>query len=169
MPVIHTQDCRDAGISPSAEVPAPSFSPGRHRPPRAHRGPCRPPRRPGAAATGRARREAAGGTVTPGNALAPADRAADEPEQHRREDQEPGDEELNAESDGHLSELFRDALRRLAEAGHLVPGADPDLEADRLHALFDGLCRHAVTAPERMPPERIREIVRRHLETLVRG
>lgn len=76
---------------------------------------------------------------------------------------------LNAESDRKLGELFRTTLRELAEAGHLAPGADADLEADRLHALFDGVCLHAVTAPGRMPPERVRRIVRHHLSTLIRA
>ncbi|MEU6041617.1 TetR family transcriptional regulator C-terminal domain-containing protein [Actinomadura sp. NPDC047616] len=79
-----------------------------------------------------------------------------------------GARKLNAEGDRYLADLFRATLRDLADAGHLAPGTDVDLEADRLHALFDGLCLHAVTAPDRMPPARVRELYEHHLNTLIR-
>lgn len=51
-----------------------------------------------------------------------------------------GARQLSAEGDRYLADLFRTTLRHLADAGHLAPAADVALEADRLHALFDGLC-----------------------------
>ncbi|MFG2014501.1 TetR family transcriptional regulator C-terminal domain-containing protein [Actinomadura geliboluensis] len=78
-----------------------------------------------------------------------------------------GARQLSAEGDRYLADLFRTTLRHLAEAGHLAPAADVDLEADRLRALFDGLCLQSVTAPDRMPPDRVRAIYEQHLSTLI--
>jgi AcrR family transcriptional regulator len=43
-----------------------------------------------------------------------------------------------------VRELCVGAIQEMAEIGHLAPGADPDLEASRLHALVDGLAVHGL-------------------------
>jgi AcrR family transcriptional regulator len=73
---------------------------------------------------------------------------------------------LNRADRDRLGRLCRDVLDQLSAAGRIAPGLDLDLEAARLHALFDGIAMHAVTEPDRMPPERMRQILRRHLDTL---
>jgi AcrR family transcriptional regulator len=59
---------------------------------------------------------------------------------------------------------LRDGCRALVAA--LAPGGDLELEAARLHALVDGLAVHAATRPDETTPERMREIVRTHVEQL---
>jgi AcrR family transcriptional regulator len=73
---------------------------------------------------------------------------------------------LNRADHDRLGGLCRELLGELAAAGRMNPEADLDLEASRLHALFDGVCLHAVTEPDRMPPDRVRQIMRHHLDTL---
>ncbi|MCP2170344.1 TetR/AcrR family transcriptional regulator [Goodfellowiella coeruleoviolacea] len=73
---------------------------------------------------------------------------------------------FNAASNEWLAEVFRDQLQRLVAAGRVSPAIDLDLEVDRLRVLFDGLALHLVTDAPRMPPERARELIRHHLETL---
>jgi hypothetical protein len=65
-------------------------------------------------------------------------------------------------------------LRAMAAA--VVRAAAPDLddgatevEADRLHALVDGLALHGVLHPEDVTPDRARAALRAHLEQLARG
>lgn len=64
------------------------------------------------------------------------------------------------------------ALRGLCLSAVLELVADPaaeidvELEAERLHALVDGISLHAVMQPESMPPERVRTILARHLDGL---
>lgn len=41
-----------------------------------------------------------------------------------------------------------------------------ELETDRLHALVDGLALHGVLHPGQLPPERVRAVLRAHLEQL---
>ncbi|KAB2350898.1 TetR/AcrR family transcriptional regulator [Actinomadura rudentiformis] len=43
---------------------------------------------------------------------------------------------------------------------------DVDLQAERLHALVDGLAVHAATRPDRNGPERMAALVSRHLDDL---
>jgi AcrR family transcriptional regulator len=43
---------------------------------------------------------------------------------------------------------------------------DVELEADRLHAVLDGLAVHAATRPEVATAERLRSLLARHLDTL---
>ena len=57
----------------------------------------------------------------------------------------------------------RGVCRRAAE---LLGAPNPDLEAERLHALVDGLAQHAIVAPDVTTPARQREIVAAHLESL---
>jgi AcrR family transcriptional regulator len=66
---------------------------------------------------------------------------------------------MHAEMDGAL----RSACTGIAEA---LAVADPDLEGERLHALVDGLCVHAALAGDRLPADRIRAVLDRHLASL---
>lgn len=63
-----------------------------------------------------------------------------------------------------LRSFYVDAVHRLAE----VTGADPDHEAEaiRLHALIDGLAIQGTLYPDRLTPDTMREVVRRHLTSL---
>ncbi|MFI0407674.1 TetR/AcrR family transcriptional regulator [Actinomadura sp. 3N508] len=54
----------------------------------------------------------------------------------------------------------------LALAGSLAPESDRELEADRLHALVDGLAVHAALHPRTTTPERMRAAVQAHLDDL---
>jgi AcrR family transcriptional regulator len=65
--------------------------------------------------------------------------------------------------------LCRSVLEALREAGALRPRLNLSLEAERLHALVDGLSLHVATNPDRVPPARVREILRRHLATLAKA
>lgn len=62
-------------------------------------------------------------------------------------------------------DILRAGCRRwvTAIAGDHV---DVDLEADRLHALLDGLAVHAATRPEVATADRVQEILAMHLDTL---
>jgi AcrR family transcriptional regulator len=58
------------------------------------------------------------------------------------------------------------ALQELGSAGRLRPGLDLELEAERLHGLLDGLALHTAMRPDRMPPQLIRSVLARHLDSL---
>lgn len=58
------------------------------------------------------------------------------------------------------------SLATLAGAGRARSDAAAALQAERLHALVDGLAVHTALRPERMPPGRIVEVVRLHLDAL---
>ncbi|MCP2259250.1 transcriptional regulator, TetR family [Streptoalloteichus tenebrarius] len=62
--------------------------------------------------------------------------------------------------------LCREVLDTMSSAGQISPDVDLDLEASLLQALFDGIAVHAVTDPERMPPARIRQLLKYHLNRL---
>lgn len=66
-----------------------------------------------------------------------------------------------------LRELCTTLLRSLAEDAALDDGLDLRREAERLHALIDGLSLHAAIQPERSTPARVRQVLRHHLETLM--
>jgi len=51
-------------------------------------------------------------------------------------------------------------------AGRIRPGLDDALEAERLHALLDGLALHAAMRPEQMSPQRIVAVLVGHLDSL---
>jgi len=51
-------------------------------------------------------------------------------------------------------------------AADLLGAPQPDLEAERVHALVDGLAHHAIVAPRVTTPERQREILAAHLDTV---
>ncbi|MBO0919426.1 TetR/AcrR family transcriptional regulator [Cellulomonas sp. zg-ZUI222] len=62
-------------------------------------------------------------------------------------------------------DLVRAGCRHWVEA--IAAGrVDVDLEADRLHAVVDGLAVHAAVRPDAVTGERCRAVLRRHLEDL---
>lgn len=79
---------------------------------------------------------------------------------------DPGLRQLNDEVYDGLRHLFGLVLHGLADAQLTRPDLDLDREAQRLHALVDGLAVHAVTRPDRMPAERIKSLLAQHLHEL---
>ena len=71
----------------------------------------------------------------------------------------PLDEERHAE----LHDAQRGACLRAAS---VLGARDPELEAERLHALVDGLAVHAALQPERLEPDRIVALLRRQLASV---
>ncbi|RZQ61235.1 TetR/AcrR family transcriptional regulator [Amycolatopsis suaedae] len=76
--------------------------------------------------------------------------------------------EVNDSSFDGLRELSAMLVTGLAEAGLVPSTVDVEFEADRLHALLDGLAVHGVTRPERMTAERMTAVITRHLDELCR-
>jgi hypothetical protein len=66
-----------------------------------------------------------------------------------------------------LRELCVSLLNSLAESGALRADLALDLEAERLHALIDGLALHASFQPRQTTAARVRQILGRHLEGLL--
>jgi AcrR family transcriptional regulator len=66
-----------------------------------------------------------------------------------------------------LGGLCHSVLLALREAGALRPRLDLTAEAERLHALVDGLSLHVATNAQLMPPDRVRTVLRKHLGTLL--
>jgi AcrR family transcriptional regulator len=66
-----------------------------------------------------------------------------------------------------LRQLCESLLRSLADAGVLKDGLDLRREVELLHALLDGLSLHAAIQPDRTTPTRLRQLMRRHLESLL--
>jgi AcrR family transcriptional regulator len=66
-----------------------------------------------------------------------------------------------------LRHLCESLLQSLSTAGALRDDLDLRKEAERLHALIDGLALHAAIQPERSTPARVRQLVRLHIETLL--
>jgi AcrR family transcriptional regulator len=73
---------------------------------------------------------------------------------------------LRDETHARVRELCRDAVETLRAHGEARPDLDVRLEAERLHALVDGLALHATLAPEVTTPARQVELLARHLDTL---
>lgn len=72
---------------------------------------------------------------------------------------DPGLRELRDES--------HDSVRRVCRlAVELIGAPEPELEAERLHALVDGLAQHAIVAPEVTTPDRQRRLLAAHLRSL---
>ncbi|WP_141579479.1 TetR/AcrR family transcriptional regulator [Actinomadura sp. WMMA1423] len=63
--------------------------------------------------------------------------------------------------------LLREGCRTVVRSLE-VPASAGDREADRLHALVDGLAVHAATHPEVATPARMREVIAAHLAELCR-
>jgi AcrR family transcriptional regulator len=79
------------------------------------------------------------------------------------------DPELRAQhSEVHdaLHQACASALETLAAAGRLNVNAATALQAERLHALTDGLAVHTALRPDLMSPEQIIAVVRLHLDAL---
>lgn len=72
---------------------------------------------------------------------------------------DPSLREIHAEVDGALRRTWTDVAKALAVD-------DPELEGERLHALVDGLCVHAALNGDRLPADRIRAVIDRHLDSL---
>ena len=75
------------------------------------------------------------------------------------------DPELRARH-AEIDAALRAAALRAVEMLGLPAGRERALEAERLHALLDGLALHAAMRPKRMPPQRIIAVLRRHLDQL---
>jgi AcrR family transcriptional regulator len=71
---------------------------------------------------------------------------------------------LQNESYDKLLDCCRYLVQELVGDG--LTASEVEVEAERLHALIDGLAVHAATHPERNGPERIRSIMGRHLDGL---
>jgi AcrR family transcriptional regulator len=67
-----------------------------------------------------------------------------------------------------LRGLCRSLMTALSEGDALRRGLDLDLEAEKLHALIDGLSLHAAVQPERSDPARVRQLLAAHLDILQR-
>jgi AcrR family transcriptional regulator len=65
-----------------------------------------------------------------------------------------------------LHQASASALEALAAAGPGNANLTTDLQAERLHALVDGLAVHTALRPDLMPPERIVAVMRLHLDAL---
>jgi AcrR family transcriptional regulator len=65
-----------------------------------------------------------------------------------------------------IDDELRAASTRAVEMLGLPPVRERALEAERLHALLDGLALHGAMRPERLPPRRIAAVLRRHLDEL---
>ena len=65
-----------------------------------------------------------------------------------------------------IDDELRAASLRAVEMLGLPSGRGRALEAERLHALLDGLALHGAMPPERLPPRRIAAVLRRHLDKL---
>src|SRR5918994_2613481 len=79
------------------------------------------------------------------------------------------DPELRAQhSEVHdaLHQACASALETLAAAGRADAGAATALQAERLHALIDGLAVHTALRPDLMSPEQIIAVVCLHLDAL---
>jgi AcrR family transcriptional regulator len=65
-----------------------------------------------------------------------------------------------------IDDELRAACVRAVEMLGVPAGRERALEAERLHALLDGLALHAAMRPDRPPPRRIVAVLRRHLDEL---
>ena len=74
--------------------------------------------------------------------------------------------ELRDRSATELHALCAQVVQALTDAGEARAGLDPDLEAERLYAVLDGLAVHAVTRPSALPADRVRQVLAAHLTAL---
>ena len=80
---------------------------------------------------------------------------------------DPGLAAVRDRSFDELRGLCGSVVQRLADAGALRDGVDNGREAERLHALLDGLTLHLLTRPAVLPPARAGATLRAHLATLL--
>ncbi|MEV4823426.1 TetR/AcrR family transcriptional regulator [Micromonospora sp. NPDC049274] len=66
-----------------------------------------------------------------------------------------------------LDELVQRTLQGAQATGGLPADLDVEVESVRLRALLDGLGLQAVLFPRRFPPDLLRQVLRRHLDSLV--
>ena len=81
----------------------------------------------------------------------------------------PGNPQLRAireETDVRILGAVRRAVGLLDQAGAVGAGRDLDSEADRLHALVDGLAVHGSALPQHHPPAALRATLDAHLREL---
>ncbi|WP_020391569.1 TetR/AcrR family transcriptional regulator [Kribbella catacumbae] len=67
-----------------------------------------------------------------------------------------------------LRDLCESLLVSLSQTGALRSDLNLDRETERLHAIIDGLSLHAAVQPTASTPDRVREILRAHLQELER-
>ncbi|OLL74526.1 Transcriptional regulator, TetR family [Pseudonocardia sp. Ae168_Ps1] len=79
------------------------------------------------------------------------------------------DERARAIENRGADELADECRRLVTSLCHPPDDEQIEFEAVRLHALLDGVSLMAVTRPGRMPPERVREILRRHVAQIASG
>ncbi|PTR28702.1 TetR family transcriptional regulator [Rhodococcus sp. OK519] len=77
--------------------------------------------------------------------------------------------EVRDRTDSEMYDGFLRATLALRDAGLLAPGASPDVEAMRLHALVDGLAAHGINHPHRVGPAQIRAVLDAHFGSLLVG
>jgi AcrR family transcriptional regulator len=65
-----------------------------------------------------------------------------------------------------IDDALRAACQRAVELLGVPAGRQRALEAERLHAVLDGLALHAAMRPELLPPRRILALLRRHLDEM---
>lgn len=65
-----------------------------------------------------------------------------------------------------IDDELRAACARAVEMLGLPPGRTRVVEAERLHALLDGLALHGAMRPDWLPPRQITAVLRRHLDEL---
>ncbi|WP_405062525.1 TetR family transcriptional regulator C-terminal domain-containing protein [Kribbella sp. NBC_01505] len=73
---------------------------------------------------------------------------------------------IESVNDG-LHDLCAELVNALSAAGSLREGLDLRLEAERLHALVDGLAMHAAVQRRRTTPARVRRLLRLHIDSLL--
>jgi len=72
----------------------------------------------------------------------------------------------HAEVHDALHQACASAIETLAGAGRANAGTATALQAERLHALTDGLAVHTALRPDLMAPEHIKAVVRAHLDEI---
>ncbi len=73
---------------------------------------------------------------------------------------------LRDQTHAQVRALCNESIELLAAEGKARPGLDVGVEAERLHALIDGLAMHATLDPDVTTPARQVEILSRHLASL---
>jgi AcrR family transcriptional regulator len=73
---------------------------------------------------------------------------------------------LRDETHASVRSLCRDSLEALRAEGKARSGLDLEREAERLHALIDGIAMHATLEPELTTPARQVELLSAHLDSL---